>query len=131
MPSEFKTLTDQQMAAIEREVKNMLHASRDCYRNQFRRFLGGVNTNPAKDPKTFRFNVADGYYGEAFGILRGLRVLGYGHMDGRMTDNDHDLKAWMYALEKEVLQEENYGGSGECDHCLKKWGKDDAGRTRE
>lgn len=117
----FKQLTPEQEKAISTEIKHMLHAHRDCLRNRKR------------DTKKITFDCGDGYYGEAFGILRALRTLGYGDFgainDGK--DGNANLKWWFQNLQEQVLQEEHFDSTGECDFCVKRYGKDDAGRTRE
>jgi hypothetical protein len=50
--------------------------------------------------------------------MRCLELLGY------------NVKGWMERLEKDVLEEEHYGSTNECDHCLEKYHKDGAGRSR-
>lgn len=99
-------------AKVEAEIKMILHAHRDCLRNQ------DVDTTKV------RFDVRDGYYGEAFGILRCLKLMGFG--DFGPVNIQGNLSYWMHQLEEEVLKEENFGGSGVCEHCRSKYGKDDA-----
>jgi len=96
----------------------LLHASRDSLR------IGGVDTSQV------RFDCRDGYAGEAFGVMRGLEMLGYGrfgsvNMNG-LEDNstrykakqpEHNLRWWFSNLEDEVLEEENYKGDGYCEYC--------------
>jgi len=119
----MRHLSQKRIEAVETEVKMLLHASRDCMRNK------GVDTTNTT------FKVDDGYYGEAFGVMRGLAVLGYGYFgSSNLTDPEYmfcNLKWWFAELEAKVLQEENFGGSNECNHCVTKYGKDGAGRTRE
>ena len=116
----FKTLTSKQIDAIEAEVKMMLHASRDCYRNQ------------GKNSREIPFWVNDGYYGEAAGIFRTLQILGYGVFGAINVPHERtNLSWWFSKLQDEVLKEENFGKSGECDYCLQRYGKDDASRKRE
>jgi hypothetical protein len=109
-------------AAVEAEVKMLLHAHRDCLRNR------GDNT------ARITFNCTEGYYGEAFGVLRGLKVLGFGEFGS--VNMPHplfakwNLKWWFTQLEQEVLEEENYKTTQECDYCLEHYGKDGAGRNR-
>lgn len=98
--------------AIEAEVKMMLHAHRDCLR------IKGVDT------KKTSFDARDGYYGEAFGIMRALKVLGFG--DFGAVNHPHTLSAWFNRLEREVLAEEHFEGDGKCEHCFKQYGHDDA-----
>lgn len=103
---------------IVSEIKMLLHASRDCAR-----------TICSLDTTKQSFDVTDGYYGEAFGILRGLSLLGYGSFGAVNTpEEESNFAWWMRELEKEVLAEENFGGSNECNHCLEKYHKDGAGR---
>jgi hypothetical protein len=112
----YKKLTEKQVREVESEVKMMLHASRDCLRNQ------GVDTTSVP------FDTNDGYYGEAFGILRGLMILGYGYFGSDTVQDKVDpyrnLKFWFSELVSQVLNEENFRSTHECDHCLEKYGKD-------
>lgn len=101
---------------IEQEILLMLHASRDCLRTK------------KVDTAKVRFHCADGYYGEAFGIMRALKVLCYG--DFGAVNVEGNLSSWFRNLEDRCLREENFRGSNECDHCVERYGKDGAGRTR-
>ena len=116
-------MNEKQWAMVASEIKLMLHASRDCMRN---RFTG--NRSRLRDPRRVRFDVNDGYYGEAFGILRGLALLGFGDIHGAVNTPQQRLnfRWWLKELESEVLAEENFGGSGVCEFCKAKWGKDDS-----
>lgn len=119
-PMKPKILKPDERQRVVQEIKMLLHASRDCARTIF-----SVDTNKQ------RFDVTDGYYGEAFGILRGLSLLGYGSFGAVNTpEEESNFSWWMHKLEDEVLVEENFGGSNECDHCLEKYHKDGAGRRR-
>lgn len=124
-----KKLTDQERGAIAMEVKMMLHAHRDFLRNVYKPGEKG-----SYNPSEVRFSISDGYYGEAFGVLRALHVLGFGFYGASNDKVDHErglnLKAWMSQLENEVLEEENFNGSNACDHCLARYGRDGAGRRR-
>lgn len=113
----FRRLKSEEKKAIEQELKAMLHAHRDCLRN-----LGVSLKHP--------FDIKDGYYGEAFGMLRALSVLGYGFFGAvnvgyEQGDLDHNLNYWLSRLEKEVLDEENWYGDHRCEFCFNKYGKDD------
>ena len=99
-------------AALAGEIKAALHASRDCLRNNH------------VDTTTITFDARDGYYGEAFGILRAMSVMGFGSF-GAVNDQE-SLDHWFEYLKSEVLKEENFGGSGECAYCLSMFGRDDA-----
>jgi hypothetical protein len=112
----YKTLTSDKYDDVEREVLMMLHASRDCLRNQ------------GHDTTKLRFDARDGYYGEAFGIMRGLQVLGYGEFAADNVPNSifapWNLKWWFRTLEDLCLDAEGYGGNNQCEHCLERYGKD-------
>lgn len=113
----FKILSSDMRSKVAAEVKMMLHASRDCMRNQ------------GKDTLNVSYNINDGYYGEAFGVMRGLSVLEYGDIRGPLNKNDpHNLRFWFAELEREVLEEENFQGNHECDYCLERFCKDDVRR---
>lgn len=124
----YKKIDKRLKKKVEAEVKVLLHASRDCLRNQ------GNNT------AVISFKITDGYYAEAFGVLRGLKVLGYGYfgpdnMDGVKHNRggkqpEHNLKWWFYQIVDAVLEEENFKGTNECDFCVEHYGKDGAGRRR-
>lgn len=117
--NKLKVLPDAMREKLANEIKMMLHACRDCLRNR------GVDT------KRVPFSVNDGYYGEAFGIIRGLSVMGYGTCSGPVNkDVPGNLRFWFHNLEREVLAEENFDGNHECDHCLERYRKDTAGRVR-
>lgn len=116
----MKMLTPARVIAIESEIKMLLHASRDCYRNQ------------GRDATKFQFDVNDGYYAEIYGMLRMLKILNYGNFGAvNIPQERTNLSWWFSELQDEVLKEENFGGNGECDYCLERHGKDDAGRRRE
>lgn len=157
----FKKLTDKKKEEIEQQIKRLLHASRDAMRTRFSgiekefydlrhdKALKGANMDAfhaacdaisemnnrrsIMDPKRVTFSVNDGWYGEAFGVLRGLELLGYGSLSS-LTDEKtyHNLPWWFLQLEEQVLIEDGFrDGSHRCDFCLKAWGKDGAGRTRQ
>ncbi len=116
--AEYRVLSPRQKLRIELEVKMMLHAHRDCLRNR------------GRDTTKISFDINDGYYGEAFGIMRALAVLGYGNTFGAINvDKPGNLKFWFTKLCDQVLAEENFGGNNECDHCLERYRKDGV-RTR-
>lgn len=112
----FKKLSDLQIAQIQLVVCQLLHASRDASRSR------GVVTTLAT------FEVLDAYYGEAFGMMRTLEVLGYGEFGSDNIPNSvyarWNLKWWFGQLRARVLEEENYNGNNECEHCLMEYGKD-------
>lgn len=112
----MKKLTKKQSQAIEKEVMMLLHAMRDNMRNE------GVDTT--KTP----YSINNAYYAEAFGIMRCLRILGYGSFE--ITDKAESLDCWFNKLLKQLLKEENFGGSNKCDYCLEHYNKDSAGRKK-
>lgn len=111
-----KPLSPTRIGALAAEIKMMLHAHRDCLRNK------GVDTAKVS------FDCRDGYYGEAFGIMRALQTLGYGRFGA--VNIPGTLNHWLDELKDQVLAEENFGGSNQCDRCLADYGKDGAGRVR-
>lgn len=111
--NKYLPITNAMRVKVSAEIKMLLHASRDCMRNQKR------------DTTQTSYVVSDGYFGEAFGVMRGLSLLGYGTINGPVNiDSPGNLRYWFSNLEQEVLSEENFGGSNECDHCLEKYRKD-------
>jgi len=108
-------LDKQQIQAIEDEVKTLLHASRDAMRNR------------GEDTTRLAFRANEGFYGEAFGVLRCLATLGFGTLTHAVNtpETRENLKWWFGELMREVLEEENFRGSGCCEHCRKRYGKDD------
>lgn len=134
----FKEIDDELIKHISGEIKGMLHASRDCLRNKQ---IAGEKI----DTGEIAFQAFDGYYGEAFGMIRTLHILGYGYMgssnlDGTSTtgnrydsfQKEHNLRWWFHQLENEVLFEENWHHRprrdpdyGRCEYCLARYGKDD------
>ncbi len=117
----FKKLPESQWEAVKNEIKMTLHASRDCLRNQ------------GTDTTKIRFSVNDPYYGEAFGILRALSVLGYGQVFGAVnTPEDRtNFQWWFHEIQEEVLREENYHGNNQCDHCFERYGNDGVRNRRK
>jgi hypothetical protein len=104
-------------AKLAKEIKMMLHASRDCLRTRF------MADTSRPDPRKVRFVASDGYYGEAFGIIRAIEVLGWGEYSA--VNVEGNLHHWFQQLQNEVLAEENFRGSGRCERCLKVFHKDD------
>jgi hypothetical protein len=124
-------------SSISMEVKALLHACRDCLRNQ-----GRLDTTKVS------FAANDGYYGEAFGMMRTLQIQGYGYFgsdnlnglresegsgasaDGKyitnVTQAVQNLKWWFSRLCNEVLVEEGFRSDHRCDYCLEKYKKDTA-----
>ena len=146
----FKKLTEKQVLEIAKDVKSLLHASRDCMRNVYNGLERKVfdprkddritdfedhikNQKCLNDTRRVTFRVNDGYYGEAFGMMRTLHLLGYGELFGQYNAHDFfNLSWWFSTLKEQVLEEEGFrNGTHQCDHCLKQWGKDSAGRIRE
>ena len=118
----MEKLKEEQKAKIKEEIKMLLHASRDCLRN--------IQKNTLK----IRFTANDGYYGEAFGILRTLVILKYGYFGSSNLDAVverkgeepwQNLKWWFCQLENEVLEEEGFYTDNVCQYCLERYGKDD------
>lgn len=128
--SKTKCMTEDQCKAVEAEIKMMLHASRDCLRNRYT-FAARNDENcliGLRDPRVIRFDATDSYYGEAFGILRGLALLGYGTISGAVNvpAETQNFRWWLSQLENAVLAEEGYKGDGVCEYCMERYGKDDS-----
>ena len=101
---------------LEAEIKLLLHAQRDCFRNQ------------GKDAtKISGFSCRDGYYCDCVGILRALQIFGYGEFGAINAEPEEppNLSSWLYRLEHEVMEEEGFHSDNRCEWCLKKYGKDD------
>lgn len=135
----FRTITDSLKRSIEGEIKALLHAHRDTLRN-----LGKYDT------RHVTFSAAEGYYGEAFGIMRTLHILGYGYFGSSNHDGvaeikpygvtheefalrnpnrqkEHNLRWWFEQLSHEVLEEEGYyDGTHRCEYCFSRYHKDTA-----
>jgi len=104
--------------AIAKEIHLLLHASRDGMRNK------GVDTKRV----TFAMQEDAGYYNEAFGLVRALNLLGYGHLGGNIRHDDAmNLQTWFRKLQEQVLQEEGFDGDNTCLYCLERYGKDSNG----
>lgn len=124
-PKRLKEIPEKLKKIVEGEVKALLHTSRDTMR-----------IRGEYDTKSVRFSCRDGYYGEAFGIMRGLNILGYGYFgssnlpgtsDQEKGTQDHqNLKWWFAELENEVLKEEGYGTDNICEYCYDRYGHDTA-----
>jgi len=123
----LKKLSLKLIQAVEGEVKALFHAARDAMRNK------KVNS------RIYHFDCDNSYYGEAFGIMRGLNIQRYGYFGPdnlnafddtsrcvkNITHSKQNLKWWFSQLEWEVLKEENFYGDNHCDYCLEKYHKDD------
>lgn len=122
-PKRLKLIPPRLKKKVEGEVKALLHASREVMR-----------IRKQYDTTKIRFCVYDGYYGEAFGIMRGLNILGYGYFgssnlpgtaDRKRGKQDHqNLMWWFDQLEREVLEEEGYGKDNICEYCYSRYGRD-------
>ncbi|TAL45548.1 MAG: hypothetical protein EPN91_01955, partial [Salinibacterium sp.] len=91
----FKRLSILQQDRIESEVSMLLHAHRDCLRNRH------------IDTTVTSYDCRDGWYGEAFGVLRGVAVLGYGEFGSDNVPNSihsiWNLKWWFAQIKDRVL----------------------------
>ena len=112
----FKKLNPAQKEAIANEVKLMIAAHRDMLWTRWE-MKWPDPPEKAIDPRKYQLCANDGYYGEAFGIMRGLCALGYGYFgsdnldaiqDNRSDFPHHNLKWWFNQLMKEYLLEEGW-----------------------
>jgi len=115
---QYKAITPEMIKRIEGTVKALLHSSRYSLRTK------------DVDTSNISFSVNNVYLGEAFGIMRGLEIMGYGRFSSSNLDGlhdsstihkakqpEHNLSWWFSELEAEVLEEENFKGDGHCDYC--------------
>jgi len=130
----LKKIPDDLRASVEAEIKMLLHAGRDCLRNK------------GRDTTKISFDANDGYFGEAFGVLRCLEIMGYGyygssnldalteqspnHIRGssvrNVTSKEQNLMWWSSEIRDQVLKEEGFYGDHRCEWCMEKYGKDTA-----
>jgi len=96
----MKKLTDEIIEKTEIQVKLMLFASRDCFLNRDeldeKGFINGK----------WIWISDDGYYGEAFGIMRALVMLGYCEFGSNNTPTEKtNVKWWFDELKSQVFDE--------------------------
>jgi len=84
-------LPEDKRKELGEEIKLMLRANREMLVRR-------------GDATKYRFDARDGYYGEAFGILRALKILGFGKFGA--VNVEGTLQYWFAQLEDEVIQEE-------------------------
>jgi hypothetical protein len=109
----FKPIPDKAKFAIINEVKLMLASHRDCLWTRWET----CSHSRVVDPRECSIVANEGYYGEAFGIMRGLAALGYGFFGpdtlnavelSRSDVPEHNLKWWFRRLQDEYLDEEGF-----------------------
>lgn len=103
-------LSDDNKSDFEANIKTLLHESRDALR------LKGVDTTRVP------FDCREGYYSEAFGMLRALVLLDLGKFGAVNIEGNVDY--WFYELQKQVLKEEGFGGDNRCNRCFEMYGHD-------
>jgi len=130
-PGKYLAMPPDMLEALGGEIKALLHSNRDAMRNR------GIDT------RTWAFDVRDGYYGEAFGILRALFVMGYGYLgpvnisgleDKRREclQPEQNLNWWFSELNREVLAEEGWADkTHRCEWCRERYGKDTAAMPKQ
>jgi hypothetical protein len=121
-------LPDEKFQEVKAEVKRCLHSCRDTMRILFHdRYLTDEQRNRLADPSKVRIDARLADYGQAYGLLSALCVLGYIQRSpsggSSKVPNVQDL---MYECENEVLAEEGFGHDGKCPQCFSKYGRDDA-----
>ena len=120
-----KELSTEQRDLVAAEIKMMLHCCRDTMRIRYNdRHLTVEQKKQLADPTTCRFDSRLADFGEAFGVLRALNVLGFGEFGA--VNHEHTLNAWFNRLQDEVLAEEGFGTHGKCERCFAKYQRDDA-----
>ena len=113
---------------IENTIRILLHSCRNVMRIR------------VVDTTEISYDMRNESYCEAFGIMKGVKALGYGYfgssnLDGsqefRRLKPEHNLKWWFEKIATSVLEEEGfYSHTNECDYCLEHYGEDGAGRLR-
>lgn len=110
MRKKLKILSLDLKEQVENEVKLMLAAHRSSMWTQW-------ETSKKIDPLSWRIVVNDGLYGEAFGVMRGLKALGYGYFGSDLSDAveegysktpEHNLAWWFHQIEDSYLLEEGF-----------------------
>lgn len=103
----FRIKTDAQ-----NEIKLMFAAHREAMWNRWK-----SHHPQALDPTVWQFVYDEQYYGESFGIVRGLALSGYGYLgsdisnavqEGKSNVPEHNLKWWFTQVITEYLEEEGY-----------------------
>jgi hypothetical protein len=126
----FKKLSAKNKMAVILEVKLMFAAHRDCMWNRWMTCSHPQAIDPTKLPSVCN----EGFYGEAFGVMRGLIALGYGYFgpdemdaveEGRSDTPEHNLKWWFNRIIKSVLDEEGFfeqtSSAEKCEEVLNKY----------
>lgn len=99
---------------VEAEVLMMLAAHRDCLWTRF------TFDKTRHNPNKISLDAGEGFYGEAFGIFRGLVLLNYGYFgssnlsaveEGKSLEPEQNFAWWMYELEQRILRETGYPNS--------------------
>lgn len=109
----FKSIPDKTRFRVICEVKMMLASHRDCLWSRWETAASPQTFDPSK----VSIVTNDGYYGEAFGIMRGLAAMGAGFMGpdtmdavelSRSDTPEHNLKWWFRKIQNEYLDEEGF-----------------------
>ena len=111
--SKFRRLPAKHKTAVQIQIKLMMAAHRDSLWNQWE-----TCSHPrAVDPTKIQLICNEGYYGEAFGIVRALAALGFGYF-GSDTQNaleesksdmpETNLKWFFNKTVREYLDEEGF-----------------------
>ena len=127
----FKKIPKWLKKEIEDTVNHVLHACRDCMRNQ------GIDT------KGTSFDSNNSYFGEIIGMQRLLVALGYcfwgannlpgthesatNQCECKAIQDEQNVSWWFDRLKDKVLEEEGYFTDHQCQHCLKLYKKDSHG----
>lgn len=107
----FKVLKEKEKLSFVHEAKLLIFAHRDCLWSRFRAGLSKY------DPAKIDIDCMDAYYAEAFGMIRSLRLLGYGYLgsnssnavqESRSSVPEHNLRWWLDSLVEECLIEDGF-----------------------
>ena len=109
----YKKIPKKKWATVINEVKLMIAAHRDCLWTRWETCA----SPSAVDPTKVSIMANEGFYGEAFGIMRGLRALDYGYFgssnlsavqEDKSPISEHNLIWWFERIVKDYLEEEGF-----------------------
>jgi len=95
MAKKFKKISDKLRIDVETQVKSLLTSSRKYMKYP---------------PDKITYDVNHGDYAEAFGVMRGLSIMGYGDINFAVNtpEDQSNLRWWFNQMEREVLSETGY-----------------------
>lgn len=89
MMKKYKKLSQENRSKLEERISRLLLAGLDYCAN-------------VKQDQSYWFSPNNPYCAEAFGIIQGLEVLGYGYFGADNISEEYNLKSWFRSLQEEV-----------------------------